>query len=109
MSVNVSQRAGWPNQLSANMTGSPVLLGTLEFNPVIMVFDNQSTSAADVSVNDSTGSNVWKTFPAGEALVIDFRANHGIASNWTPDIGTSFYVNGSTGTFSISYLYAIST
>jgi hypothetical protein len=109
MSINTSQRAGWGTELTANMSGSPVLIGTLTHNPVMMIFDNQSTNAITISVDDPTGGTVWRTFTAGEALTIDFRSNHGIAANWTPDLGTSFYGNGSSGTFSISYLFALTT
>ncbi len=108
---NTSQRTGWPNELTASMTGSTVLLGVLTQNPVVMFFDNQSSADVAISVNDSTGGTVWRTFPAGEALTIDFRANHGLASNFTPDIGTTFYGTGTNlaGKFSISYVYAAST
>lgn len=107
---NNSQRCGWPNELSAAMTGSAVLIGTLLFNPVMMIFDNQSTTAVSISVNDSSGTNVWKTFSAGEALTIDMRSNHGIAANFTADKGTNFYGNGAAnGNFKISYIYAAST
>jgi hypothetical protein len=107
---NTSQRAGWPNELSAAMTGSAVLVGTLLHNPVIMYFDNQSTANVAISVNDPTGANVWKTFTAGEVLSIDMRSNHGIAANFTADLGTNFYGNGTnaSGNFKISYLSALS-
>lgn len=107
---NTSKRCGWPNELSAAMTGSPVLIGTLLFNPVMMIFDNQSTASVAISVNDASGTNVWKTFTAGEALTIDMRSNHGIADNFTADLGTNFYGNGAAdGSFRISYIYASST
>ncbi len=104
MSVNNSQRAGFPNELSAVMTGSFVLIGTLLHNPVQIIFDNQGTAPIAISVD---GINTWRTFPGGEAIILDMRANHGIASNFSADVGTSFYGNGASGTFSISYLYAI--
>jgi hypothetical protein len=104
----MSQRCGWPNELTAAMTGSAVLIGSLLFNPVMIVFDNQASSSVAISVNDATGANVWKTFTAGEALTIDMRANHGMAANFTADLGTRFYGNGTNGTgnFKISYIYA---
>jgi hypothetical protein len=105
---NMSQRAGWPTELAATMTGSVVKIGTLLFNPVLIIFDNQGTAPVAISVNDSTGVAVWRTFPAGEAIVLDMRNQHGLAANFTADIGTTFYGNGLSGTFSISYIYALS-
>lgn len=107
MSVNNSERAGWPTELSAAMTGSIVEIGTLTSNPVLLIFDNQGTDSVAISVNDSTGDTVWRTFPAGEAVILDLRNQQGIASNFTSDIGTTFYGNGVSGTFSISYIYAL--
>jgi hypothetical protein len=106
MSTNLSQRAQPATELIQAMTGSNVLIGTLIQNPVIIIFDNQSTSSVVISI----GLISWKTFVAGEALVLDLRGNHGIASNFTFDIGTSFFGNGAaTGSFSISYIYAQNT
>lgn len=104
MAINNSQRAGFAEELIATMTGSPVLIGTLEFNPVIIIFDNQGTVSITISIDG--GVTNWKTFPAGEALVLDLRAAHGLAPNYTFDIGTSFYGDGASGDFSISYIYA---
>ena len=104
MAINISQRAGFAEELVATMTGSFVLIGSLEFNPVIIIFDNQSTVAIEISVDG--GTTTWKTFPAGEALVLDLRAAHGLAPNYTFDVGTSFFGNGASGDFSISYIYA---
>lgn len=104
MSLNISQRAGFPAELSAAMTGSWVKLGTLSYIPVIMIFDNQGT--VNIAISIDGGTTTWKTFTAGEALVLDLRANHGIAPNFAVDANTSFYGNGASGTFSISYLYA---
>ena len=90
----------------APFTGSYQVLGTpLTRNPVIMVFDNQSTVAVEVSAD---GTNTWHTFPAGEAYVLDLRANHGNAQNYTVPIGTQFWVRGTggTGQFSLSINYA---
>lgn len=104
MSVNNSQRAGFATELLATMTGSAVLIGTLTANPVIIIFDNQGTVPVAISLS-ATGPT-WKTFKAGQALVLDLRAAHGFAPNYTFDIGTSFYGNGASGNFSISYIYA---
>ena len=103
MAVNNSQTAECGIELAATMSGSFVLIGTLLFNPVILIFDNQGTAAVAISTD---GVNIWRTFPAGEALVLDMRANHGVAANFTFDVGTPFYGNGASGTFSISYVYA---
>ena len=108
---NLSQQAGWPNELSAAMlTATVVKIGTFLYNPVQIVFDNQSTASVAISVDDATGTNVWHTFPAGEGIVLDMRGNHGLAANFTARIGTTFYGAGTTGTgnFSISYTYAAS-
>jgi hypothetical protein len=104
MSVNVSQYAVCGIELAATMTGSWVTIGTLPQNPVQIIFDNQGTAAVAISTNG--GTNTWRTFPAGEALVLDMRGNHGIAANYTFPIGTVFSGNGASGTFSISYTYA---
>lgn len=103
MSINISQRAAFPEELAETMTGSSIIIGTLLFIPTIIIFDNQGTVAVEISVD---GSTVWRTFPAGEALVLDLRANHGIAPNFAITKGTTFYGNGASGRFSISYLYA---
>jgi hypothetical protein len=104
MGVNNSQRAGFGAELSASMTGSFTSIGTLAYNPVIIIFDNQGTASIAISVDG--GTTTWRTFPAGEALVLDLRAAHGAAPNYTFDVGTSFHGNGASGTFSISYVYA---
>lgn len=109
MSVNSSQKGEFPNELSASMTGSVVKIGTLLYNPVILIFDNQGTAPIAISANDSTGTNVWRTFPAGEGVILDLRDKAHLASNFTFDIGTTFYGNGASGTFSISYVYALDT
>jgi hypothetical protein len=104
MAINNSQRGGFPVELTASMTGSFVQIGTLLFNPVIIMFDNQGTVPVAISVDG--GATTWKTFPGGEAIVLDLRAGSGIAPNFTFDIGTTFYGNGASGDFSISYTYA---
>lgn len=101
---NISQRAGFPAELTGVMTGSWVSIGTLLYNPVQIIFDNQGT--VDVAISIDGGTTTWRTFPAGEALILDMRGNHGLAPDFTMDAGTSFSGNGASGTFSISYLYA---
>lgn len=104
MSLNISQRAGFPTELSAVMTGSFVKIGTLLFIPRLIIFDNQGTVSIAISID---GVTTWRTFPAGEALVLDLSTNKAAAPNFAIDKGTTFYGNGASGTFSISYLYAI--
>lgn len=100
--TNFSQRVGFPEELSATMTGSFVEIGTLLFQPIIIIFDNQSTVSVAISVD---GATTWKTFPAGEAVLFDLRANKGNAPNLVIDKGTTFFGNGASGDFSISYVY----
>lgn len=107
MNSNNSQKGGFAAELTASMTGSFTSIGTLLFNPVIIIFDNQGTVPIAISVDG--GTTTWRTFPAGECLILDLRAAHGLAANYTFDIGTIFSGNGASGTFSISYVYAKST
>lgn len=102
---NLSLRAKTATELLVAMTGSFTLIGVLTQNPVIIIFDNQSTVA--IAISTDGGTTTWRTFPAGEALVLDLRGNNGVAANYTFDVGTSFWGNGASGNFSISYLYAI--
>jgi len=103
MAINNSQVALPAPELITAMTGSNTLIGTLLFNPTIIILDNQSTTSVVLSINDVQ----WKTFTGGEALVLDMRGNHGIAPNYTFQVGDSFFGNGAAnGSFSISYLYA---
>ncbi len=104
MSINISQRAQFAEELLATMTGAAVLIGTLEFAPTIIIFDNLSTVNVEISIDG--GTTTWKTFPGGEGLVLDLRAAHGIAPNYTFDVGTTFTGTGASGDFSISYIYA---
>lgn len=102
MTVNNSQYALPAEELYATMTGSQVLIGELLYNPTIIIFDNFSAVAVVIYINDVR----WKTFSAGEALVLDMRAAHGIAANHTFSVGTKIYGLGASGDFSVSYLYA---
>jgi hypothetical protein len=106
MAVNNSQIAECAAELTATMTGSAVTIGTLLQNPVILIFDNQGTAPVAISTNG--GTTTWRTFPGGEALLLDLRGNHGIAANFTFPLGTTFTGTGASGTFSISYIYALS-
>ncbi len=104
MVISVGERCKTAPELTAEMDGSYVSIGTLIQNPVIIIFDNQGT--VPVAISTDGGDTTWRTFPAGEALILDLRGNHGIASNFSFDIGTTFSGNGASGTFSISYVYA---
>jgi hypothetical protein len=106
MAVNNSQIAECATELTAVMTGAAVTIGTLLQNPVIIIFDNQGT--APVSISTNGGTTTWRTFPGGEAVLLDLRGNHGIAANFTFPLGTTFTGTGASGTFSISYIYALS-
>lgn len=91
--------------LAGPFSGSAQNVGTaLTVNPIIAVLDNQSSVAVDLYIN----AILWKTFSAGEALVLDMRSNHGNASTWTFKLGTQFSViaTGGSGSFYISILYA---
>lgn len=102
MSINISARPAMGIELTGSATGSYVLLGTLTFAAAIIIFDNQGTGSVQVSTD---GVNTWRTFTPGEALVLDMRAAHGAAPNFSFSAGTPFYIKGA-GTFSISYVYA---
>lgn len=95
----------WNNQvqvpgteLSAVMTGSAVLIGTLPYNPVKLILDNQSSVSIAIYINGTDAANLWHTFPAGEAMILDDDLS-------ALPIGTRFYGVGASGTFSISYFY----
>jgi len=89
-------------ELIATMTGVSVQIGTLTQNPCKLVLDNQSSVPVIISITkNGYGPLVqWKTFSAGEALVIDDDL-------YTLPIGTSFYGVGASGNFSISYFYTM--
>ena len=97
MSVNISSVAQFGTELAASMTGSWVKIGTITVNPVHLIFDNQGTVAVAISVDG--GTTTWRTFPAGEAIMLDMRANHGLAPNFTTSAGITFFGNGASGTF----------
>ena len=107
---NISQRAAFDTERSlaaTSLSGAMQAIGTaLTVYPVVIVFDNQTDVAVAISVD---GINIWKTFSAGAAFVLDLRANHGIAANFVVDKGTLFQTNstvGTTGSFRISIIYA---
>lgn|SRR5690606_3910380 len=87
-------------ELIETMTGSDVLIGTLQQTPIKLIMDNQSTVSIVLSLSFDGGSSKiqWHTFPAGEAIILDDDLN-------AFPRGTSFYGNGVSGEFSISYTY----
>ncbi len=101
MAINNSARATFPPELRALMNGTPVEIGTLSENPVIIMFDNQGTDS--IAISTDGGLTTWRTFPGGNAIVLDLRAAHGLAPNYTFDVGTTFTGTGNSGFFSISY------
>lgn len=98
----------WNNQVSlpapeliTAMTGSSVLIGKLLHPPVKLILDNQSTTSVVLSISFDAGVTFiqWKTFTAGEALILDDDL-------YTFPKGTYFYGNGAAnGNFSIAYTY----
>lgn len=99
MSYNPSNiLASFPDESSraGPFSGAYQTLGSVLSDPPIMIiFDNQSDVSVEVSVN---GSSTWKTFVAGEALVLDMRANKGHAHSFSLPVGTQIYVKGTAGT-----------
>lgn len=88
-------------ELITAMTGSNVLIGTLLYTPLKLILDNQSTTSVVLSIalGGSDTQIQWKTFSAGEAIVLDDDL-------YTFPKGTSFYGNGAAnGNFSIAYTY----
>lgn len=85
-------------ELMATMTGSQVTIGTLIANPCKIIFDNQGTDAIQITMSSLGTSQIWHTFPGGEALVLDNDLEA------FPQ-GTVFYGTGTSGNFSISYTY----
>ena len=88
-------------ELITAMTGSSVLIGTLLHIPIKLILDNQSTTSVVLSISLNAGGSLiqWKTFPAGECLILDDDL-------YTFPKGTQFYGNGApNGSFSIAYTY----
>ena len=98
----VRARFGVERELDAPFMGSYQTIGDpLTAIPNIIIFDNQSNVSCEISVD---GTNTWKTFAAGEALVVDFATNNLLVA-----MGTQFYLNASstsTGSFFITIIYA---
>ena len=110
-SLNISQTASFPAELTATMTGSFVKIGTLIGSPRIIIFDNQGTASVAIGIGPSATSptptiTTWRTFTGGEAMILDLATNQAAAPDFTIASGTTFWGNGTSGTFSISYLTA---
>ena len=111
-SINISQNAGFPTELSASLTGSYVQVGVLTAPPVIIVFRNMSSATTTLGIGPKASGGTptiptWYTYAANEVLKLDLRTNHGIAPNFTIAGGTAFWADGASGTFAISYLTAV--
>ena len=104
MSINISSVAQFGTELTATMTGAWAEIGVIPAGVAILIFDNQGTASVAISVNG--GTSTWKTFTPGQGLVLDVRAQQGKAPNFSFRQSTTFYGNGASGTFSISYVYA---
>lgn len=103
MSTNVGSIAILAPELASTMNGTWKSIGTLIASPVQIIFDNQGN--VDVGISTNGGTTTWRTFPGGEAVILDMRANSGTNPNFTFPIGTVFSGNGASGVFSISYTY----
>lgn len=104
----LDQKLAFDTEMSvaAPFTSSAQLLGILANEPVLILFKNQSNVSVFLADND--GSTNGTTMVAGEEIIMDLRANHGIARNMGFPIGTPFFVTGTGGTgfFKVSILYA---
>jgi len=88
-------------ELITAMTGASVLIGTLLHTPIKLILDNQSTTPVVLSISLDNGETKiqWKTFSAGEAIVLDDDL-------YTFFRGTQFYGTGTAnGNFTIAYTY----
>lgn len=106
---NLREKAKAGAQLSYAASGGTgsyqAFSGTLTETTPVLIFDNQTS--VPVSISDD-GITTWKTFSAGEALVLDLNTNHDKQAtilSWP--IGTQFYANSAagTGSFYISPVY----
>lgn len=87
-------------ELIETMTGSDVFIGALTQVPIKIIFNNLGTVEVLLSISFDGGSTLinWHTFSSGEGIVVD-------CDLYTFPRGTSFYGNGASGDFSVSYLY----
>jgi hypothetical protein len=105
MSSYVSQRTSYPAELSvtAAFTGVQQLLGVTSQEAILWIPDNQS----DVDVAFYINGVLWKTFQAGEALVVDANSDKGKAPLLPLPKGSRLSVVGTAGTgaFRVSLIY----
>lgn len=90
---------------ASTFNGTWQTLTTLTEHPVIFEIDNDTD--VDVQVSDDAGTSAH-TIRDGAVQLVDSRANHGMAANYSFDQGTVISVNASagTGTFYFRYYYA---
>lgn len=106
MSTGVRVGFDVERSLAGPFSGVAQTIGSaLTKNPVIIVFDNQSTVSIALSVD---GTNTFKTLVSGEAFVLDLRTNSGTTRTYTIDLGTQFFATGTggTGNMTIASFYA---
>jgi len=105
MSNNISSKITFPEELSvaAAFTGSDQLLGVTSSESVWWCVDNQSTVDVALYINGV----LWKTFSAGEALVVDANTNKGNAPVLPLPANTrlSLLASAGSGSFRISLIY----
>ena len=84
--------------------GAYDLIGSFLFPPAMVIFDNQGVVTVEIGNN---GTSTWKTFVAGEALVLDLRGQKANASNGAFRQGMPLFATGAAGAcdFKISYVY----
>ena len=87
-------------QLTETMTGSDVLIGTLLYTPVKLIFNSLSTVNVTISLSFDGGTTLieWMTFSPGMAYVEDDDL-------WCFPKGMQIYGNGASGDFAVSYSY----
>ncbi len=103
---NTSERTSFPAELSvaAAFSGSDQLLGVTTDVAICWIADNQS----DVGVALYIDGVLWKTFEAGEGLVLDANSNAPITSPKPLPKNTRLSVVGTAGTigaFRVSLIY----
>lgn len=107
--TNLKQRIGFGTELTYDSSGGDgtfqAFSAALSFPAAIIIFDNQSDQDVSISVD---GTNTWRTFEAGDALVLDCTTNKtDQANDLKVSEGTLFYASSAAGTgnFTISYNY----
>ena len=105
MTSNLSQRTAYPAELTVTgaFSGAQQLLGVTTQESVWWSPDNQSTVEVAFYINEV----LWKTFSAGEALVVDANTNKGAATvlPLPSNSRLSLIASGGTGSFRVSLIY----